>query len=498
LLGEVGVLRTPTPGALIGMTHQSDRQVRPLNWEPAPKHTVVVGANGGPSGQIKHVFYVVRENRTYDQVFGSDPRGDGAAGLEVVDDNGVPGPTGGVTPNAHALSNRFPLLDHVYADSEVSTDGHVITSSSYAIDFVQKALHADYSSRGRVNFAGQSPETYPPNYFVFDRLASDHIGFANFGEFSAGLSNDGRATYPAVTSALDFSYPIHFGCDGTYPTLSCSTDSGHVGQTGSPTTSRFDHFQQRFNTWLTGGVDHVPSFVYLTLPNDHTNGVSAGHPTPKAMIADNDYGLGQLVQLISHSSIWHESAIFVIEDDSQDGADHVDAHRMPAFVISPYAKHGVVHTRYDQYSVLRTAEMILGAQPLSLDDALATPMYDAFTTQADLKPYVAVKPQQSLTETNPLTPAPAAPKKPGSSTTGAAAHALASKLPFDKVDLVPQELSDQVLWHSVFGWDATPPQPGPGASRQERQRAQVALDAFEQHRSLTDALQRWGSVDDDG
>ncbi|MDQ1520394.1 MAG: hypothetical protein QOI55_1467, partial [Actinomycetota bacterium] len=148
LLGYVGVVHTPTVGALHRYTRRADRQVRPENGKRAPWDTPVVGPSGVASRQIKHVFYVVRENRTYDQVFGSEPRGDGDPSLQVVDDNGKPGPAGGVTPNAHALARQFPLLDHFYADSEVSTDGHVITSSSYAIDFVQKALHADYSNRG--------------------------------------------------------------------------------------------------------------------------------------------------------------------------------------------------------------------------------------------------------------------------------------------------------------------------------------------------------------
>ena len=468
-------------------------------WNPRAKF----GKDRGASDQIQHVFYVVRENRTYDQVFGSEPRGDGDPALEVVDDNGTAGPASGVTPNAHALARRFPLLDHFYADSEVSTDGHVITASAYAIDFVQKALHADYSGRGRVNWAGQFPETYPPNAFVFDEAVREGTAFANFGEFE-GLINDGRPTYTESLAHQDFGYPFHFGCDGTYPALACSTDSGHSGHVVDPTTSRFDHFHQVFNLWTAGGVDRVPSFVYLTLPNDHTNGVSPGKPTPKAMIADNDLGLGQLVQLVSNSPIWRHSAIFVVEDDSQDGADHVDAHRMPAFVISPYARRGaVVHTRYDQYSALRTAELILGMRPLALNDALATPMYDAFTSHPDFTPYRAVKPEQSLTERNPVPaslPLNTAVPAPGStllSGAGANEHQLALALPFEKLDLVPQELSDAMLWHSVYGWDSTPPPPGPGASAEEHTRALVALDAFHEHRDIGDALTLLGG-DDDG
>ncbi len=488
LNGYVGVLERPTDREVRHLTRIADAQVRPENFRRAPRHTPVVDKHGEPSRQITHVFYVVRENRTYDQIFGSEPRGDGDPSLEVVDDNGVRGPAGGVTPNAHGLARRFPLLDHFYADSEVSTDGHVVTSSSYAIDFVQKALHADYSGRGRVNSAGLTAETYPPNAFVFDQAVRQGVSFNNFGEFSAGLADDGRPTKPAVNAGQDFSYPPRFGCDGTYPNLRCNTDSGHYGEVGDPANSRFDHFQQKFNQWTAGGADHVPSFVYLTLPNDHTNGVAPGKPTPKAMIADNDLALGQLVQLISHDrEVWAHSAIFVIEDDSQDGADHVDAHRMPAFIISPYAKKGaVVHTRYDQYSALRTAELILGLKPLSLFDALATPMYDAFTRRPDFTPYDAIQPEQSLGDRNPVV---VASYLDTAFPSASDARQLALHLPFDKVDLVPQELSDQVLWHSVYGWAATPPVPGPGASMREHERSTVAVESFRQQRSIIDALE---------
>jgi DNA-binding beta-propeller fold protein YncE len=487
LLGYVGVLDRPSDRALKRLSAKADDQVRPANWQTAPVNTPLIGPDGGPSSQITHVFYIVRENRTYDQVFGSNPRGDGDPSLEVVDDNGRPGPAGGVTPNAHALSRMFPLLDHVYADSEVSTDGHVITSSAYAIDFVEKALHADYSGRGHVNNSGLFPETFPPDDFIFDQAVKQNVSFTNFGEFSAGLVNDGRPTYAAVNSRQDFTYPFHFGCDGTPPSLSCSTDSGTVGAPGNPSVSRFDHFQQKFDQWTVNNTDQVPSFVYLTLPNDHTNGVTPGKPSPKALIADNDLGLGQIVQLISHSSIWPHTAIFVVEDDSQDGADHVDAHRMPAFVISPYARHGtVVSTRYDQYSVVRTIELILGLHPLSLFDGMATPMYNAFTPVPDDTPFDAIEPTQSLTEVNP----PLAPDSPEAR--------LAGQLPFDHVDLVPQELSDDILWYSVYGWHSTPPLPGPGASPEEHARAVAAIEAFREHHDITGTLDAIGASDPDG
>ena len=470
LIGQVGVLPVPNDEQLARYSATADKAVTPANAQAAPAGTPLVGPDGGPSRKIKHVFYIVRENRTYDQVFGTDPRGNGDPKLELLDDNGVPGPAGGVTPNAHALARQFPLMDHVLADSQVSIDGHVITSSGYATNFVEKGLHPAYSGRGRVTGFGQYPESFPPRDFIFDQAARQHVPFINDGENSAGVrpeSNDGRPTYPAVTAGTDTTWPGRFSCDFTpckVPT-SWNTDYGTIGAAGTDTSgSRFDHFQAQLNKEISAGA--VPAFNYLTLPNDHTNGTKPGFPTPKATIADNDYGLGQVVDLISHSAIWKDSAIFVVEDDTQDGGDHVDAHRMPAFAISPYARHGaVVHTRYDQESVLRTAELILGLKPLSLFDATATPMYDAFTSQPDLTPYMAIKPEQDLTSLNSA----AAPDSK-----------LSSAMPFGKVDAVPQEISDQILWHSVYGQGSTPPSPGPNASPAEHARAVQAMTG---HRS---------------
>jgi phospholipase C len=198
----------------------------------------------------------------------------------------------------------------------------------------------------------------------------------------------------------------------------------------------------------------------MILPNDHTDGTTPNDPTPQAMIADNDLALGQIVDAISHSSIWPSTAIFVVEDDSQDGADHVDSHRSPAFVISPWARQGaVVHTRYDQYSMLRTVELIAGLDPLALNDALATPMYDAFISGSEKPnnaPYSVVAPTYPITRTNSAS-APNAK--------------LSRELPWNRLDAVPQAISDQILWASVHGTNAAAPPAGPDASPDEVDRA---------------------------
>ena len=468
LLGRVGVLARPTDMQVRDEAAAAQAQTVPADAQTAPGGTPLVGPDGGPSRQIKHVFYIVKENRTYDQLFGTEPRGDGDPKLELFDDNGTGTPAAGVTPNAHALVRRFPLLDHFYANSEVSVDGHQITSGGFAIDFVQKALHPNYSNRGRVDEFGAYPVALPPNGYIFDQAARQNVSFLNLGEDSAGVAataDDGRPTYSQVRQNTRTDYPPIFGC--FVPVAVCNTDHGAPKGVGTPTTSRFDFFKKLLGQQLASGS--VTGFTYLTLPNDHTNGVQAGFPTPRALVADNDLGLGQIVDLISHSPIWRQSAIIVVEDDSQDGADHVDSHRMPAYVISPWARRGaVVHTRYDQESALRTAELILGLRPLDSFDAQATPMYDAFVSggQApDYAPYDAITPDASTSETT--SPAQAR-----------AAGPLTAQLPFGKTDAVPQMLFDQVLWRSVYGVDSTPPPPGPNASPAEAERAAQVLAVF--------------------
>jgi hypothetical protein len=460
LFGRVGVLPVPDRHTLAAYTAMADRQVLPANHTTAPRDTPL-----RPNGPIKHVFYFVRENRTYDQIFGTDKRGNGDPNLELVDDNDVSGPTGGVTPNAHALARMFPLLDYFYADTDTSQTGHKVASGALSPDFVERAQHAQYSGRGRGISDDGAPVASPPRDFLFDQALRQGVSFRNYGEYAAGTSvDDGRPTYAASLAHKDAAWPGMFGCNRLpVNAANCDTDHGTIGTTQPASNSRFDTFQSEFGDQLK--TNSVPAFNYFILPNDHTNGTTPGKPTPRALIADNDYGLGQFVDLISHSPIWKSSAIFVTEDDSQDGGDHVDAHRMPAFVISPYTKHGaVVNTRYDQESLIRSMELILGLKPLSLSDDLATPMYDAFTTTPDYTSYTAIKPDYPLDAVNGP---------------NAADAKLSQAMPFDQPDAVPQEVMDRILWHSVHGESSTPPAPGPNASQAEAQRAAAAMTAYQ-------------------
>ena len=216
--------------------------------------------------------------------------------------------------------------------------------------------------------------------------------------------------------------------------------------------SHMDSFRARFASQLASGT--VPALSYLCLTSDHTRGTQPGFRTPTSMMADSDLAIGQLVDTISHSSIWSSSAIFIVEDDSQDGADHVDAHRIPVALVSPYAKHGaIIHTRYDLLSVVRSVELIVGLRPLSLNDALATPMYDAFT--------------RSALNSAPVDVIPANVDLLSYNTTASPWAAVSSRLPLGKTDAAPQSQLDIILWKSVHGAASTPPPPGPNAENEQ-------------------------------
>jgi hypothetical protein len=456
--GDVGVLATPSRDALTAMTPVATRQMVPVDRTQPPAHTPL-----RPNGPIKHVFLVVKENRTYDQILGDDPRGDGDPKLELF------GPD--VTPNMHKLVRRFPLPDHVYANSEASIDGHYWITAAMVSDYVQKNWMQFYARRDRPGDFGVYSVTWPGNGFLFDQALRQNIGFFNYGEaFAGNVPVPDKDLTPAfaasVARKLAFSdigvltpggvgpqpagscYPSDRNITANIVALGHSFDGSRPPGASKAAASRFTCFENRFKQQLA--TNTVPAFNYLVLPNDHTIGTAPGRRTPKAMVADNDYGVGEVVDAVSHSKIWKSSAIFVIEDDSQDGADHVDAHRIPAAVISPYTKAGaVVHHRYDFLSVVRSIELILGMEPIGLNDAVAEPMYDVFTAAAgNAAPYRAIVPQQNRLQLN------AADAPDGK---------LSASLDFSNIDQVPQRILDRILWHAVYGEDSTPPQPGPNA-----------------------------------
>jgi DNA-binding beta-propeller fold protein YncE len=458
VMGQAGLMTLPTDDEVVKVTAAALKQIEPTNAQKAPADTPLRA-----NGPIKHVFFIVRENRSYDQLLGDIGRGNSDPKLTVFGKN--------VTPNLHALVTRFPLLDNTYANSEASIQGHYWTSSASVPDYVDRNWVHEYAGRGRPNDFGVYAVAFPGNGYLFNQAERQKISYFNYGEAFGGMlpqipdrtrspelrleeariaanSDLGPGLTPGGTYSSSFIVGQNIGADPTNPLDGQTFDSSLP--TGAPpgATSHVDSFRKRFASQLATGT--VPTFNYLILMSDHTRGTQPGFPTPTAMVADSDLAVGQIVETISHSKIWDSSVIFVVEDDSQDGADHVDAHRIPVAVISPYAREGaVVNTRYDLPSVLRSMELIMGMDPLSINDAMATPMYDAFTSKPlNIAPVDAIPVNVDLLERN----TPASPWA-----------AESSKLALHKLDATPQRVIDAILWKSVYGADSNPPPPGPNA-----------------------------------
>ena len=325
----------------------------------APADTVV--RNGGP---IRHVFFILKENRTYDQILGDIGSGNGDAKLCFF------GRT--VTPNQHAIAERFGLFDNAYTNGEVSDAGHNWSTSALANDYVERNWPQSYGGRSDgddiVEGFGASA---PHNGYIWDAAARAHVSFRDYGEM---VNASGRFSTSAVTTA---------------PTLGDRYDRKYVSwNLDYSDVDRYREWKREFDAFVKNG--NLPQFEYIWLPNDHTYGSRPGKPTPAVFIAQNDYAVGLIVQAISHSSVWKSSAVFIIEDDSQDGADHVSAQRTTMYIASPYARGGVQSAHYTTASLLHTAELLVGIQPLSIYDAMALPLYAAFGTTPDLRPYDAI------------------------------------------------------------------------------------------------------------
>jgi len=366
---------------------------------------------GDPS-LIRHVIYVIKENRTYDQVLGDLKQGDGDPSLVLF---GRP-----VTPNHHALAETFVLFDNCYADAEVSADGHNWSTAAVATDYTQKLWPATYSGRNRsYDFQGSSSAPAPRAGYLWEQAAQHRLTYRVYGEFF-----DFTSKPPDVRPA-----PFAKALQGHLSPAYAGYDLSVTDQT------RVDAWQAEFEDFVRRGT--MPRLMILSLPNDHTAGTRERFPTPKAMAADNDLALGRIVEIVSRSPVWKETAIFVIEDDAQNGPDHVDAHRTVCLVASPYARRGFVdHTMYSTVSMLRTMELILGLAPMSQFDAAATPMVAAFTDTPNLAPYRVLRPQQSLTERN-------------------TAHAYRARdsqaLALDRADEANEEMLNAILWGAIKG-----------------------------------------------
>jgi YVTN family beta-propeller protein len=413
--GTLSFIDVPKPEQLKAYTRQvyantpfTDKRTTTADGEndnPIPRRA-------GEKSPIKHVFYIIKENRTYDQVLGDLKGGNGDSTLCLFGSK--------ITPNQHALAENFVLLDNFYVDAEVSADGHNWSMAAYATDVVEKTWPTSYGARGgSTSFEGGRPVTYPKGGFIWDYCQRAGVSYRSYGEF------------------------------GSYAKASIKSLQGHMC-TQSPGFDmditdqvRADAWEHDFDSLLNAGA--VPQFSTLRISNDHTSGQKKGKVSPQAAVADNDLAVGRIIEHLSHSAVWKESVVFILEDDAQNGPDHVDAHRSPAYVVGPYVKRNTaVHTMYSTSGFLRTMELILGLPPMSQYDAGAMPLFECFTSTPDYTPFTVKRPEINLDTRNVAINE---------------SSKRSEMFNFAKEDSAPDLDLNEVVWKSVKGEHSIMPAP---------------------------------------
>lgn len=411
LMGTLSILPVPS-GEELSVYSQAVYHNTPYHKEqeinvegeadnPVPRKT------GDPS-PIKYVFYILQENRTYDQVLSDMPQGNGDTSLLLFGRR--------ITPNHHSLADHFVLLDNFYVDGEVSADGHNWCMGAYATDYMEKNWPTSYGGRGK----GAIGETGLNKVYIWDQANRSHVSYRTYGEF---VNADNTARIPSLIG--------HFTPE--YPTRDLK----------DPDTMRYRIWEKDFDSLLQQNA--LPRLMTFRMLSDHTEGTAAGRPTPFAHVADNDLAVGRLVEHISKSPVWENSLIFIVEDDAQNGPDHVDAHRTTAYVAGGYVRrHYVDHTLYSGSSMVHTIELILGLPPMTQYDAAATPMWRCFSKTPDSTTFNSLPSNINLNDVNPG---------------GTKLAAMAKGLNFSAVDLVPDEIMNAMLWKSIKGENAKVPAP---------------------------------------
>jgi len=411
--GGLSILETPDARALA----KGSRQVL-ANMPAAPgakakraKDCPIPAAPGKPS-PIKYVFYVFKENRTYDQVLGDMTRGNGDPSLCIFGEN--------VTPNHHALSSEFVLLDNTYVEADGSADGHNWGMAAYSTDYVTKSI----ATSPIYDYEGGNPLSAPSGGYLWDACAHAGVSYRSYGEYVFNPDDPRDTVVAGLESLRGHVAPRYRGYDTAYSDL-----------------DRYEAWLEEFDRYDRDGG--LPQLSIIRLPNDHTQGTCTDRPTPRAYLAQNDLALGMMVDRISRSRYWRESAVFVIEDDAANGPDHVDAHRTVALVASPWAKRGAVDSRmYTNAGMLRTIELILGLQPMSQFDAGAAPMFDSFTGTPDFTPYTFRPARIDVTEMN---------------VAGAYGQERSDRMNWRVADVVPTDEINEILWYDARGPNAWAP-----------------------------------------
>ncbi len=413
--GTLSIFAAPTPSQLSTyskLVYQNTPYNKNKELESQGEKNNPIPMKIGDKSPIKYVFYIIKENRTYDQVLGDIPEGNGDTSLVLFGEK--------ITPNLHALAKEFVLLDNFYVDAEVSADGHNWSMGGYADDYLEKTWPTDYGGRGGTYDAeGNRAIANNKGGFIWDHCARAGISYRTYGEFA----DDYKPNIPVLKNHF---CPYYTSWDQTV------RDTTRVGQ-----------WKRDFDSLVAANA--LPQLNTLRIINDHTEGLNRGRPTPMAHCADNDLAVGMFVDYLSKSPVWKESVVFVLEDDAQDGPDHVDAHRSTAYIAGGFVKrHFVDHTMYSTTSMLRTIELILGIPPMSQYDAAATPLWRCFQPVADLTAFNAKPPQWDISQKN------------------AAENVWQRKsetFDFSKEDMIPDREFTEVIWKAVKGENAIVPAP---------------------------------------
>jgi YVTN family beta-propeller protein len=398
----------------------------------------------GEPGVFRHVIYIIKENRTYDQVLGDVQTGNGSADLCVFGET--------VTPNQHKLVHDFVLLDNTYCCSILSADGHQWADTGMAMDYVERGFAGWPRSYPAGGFGeeGRDALAYSPAGFIWNDAIAHGKTVCDFGEFTTAAKywkSSGSSNVTFLDAYHDFtggSNAIVYSCEPDIEALRPYVVTNTLGwDLDVPDIWRAAQFIQNLKQFEA--ADNLPNLVILWLPNDHTSGTAPGSPTPAAQVADNDLAMGQVVEAVSHSKFWKDTCIFAVEDDPQNGWDHVSGYRTTAYVASAYTRHGaVVSTQYNQTSLLRTMELMLGLPPMNQMDATATPMFDCFTNTPDFTAYSAVTNRVPLDQMNPE------PKKISDLRLRKDAY-VSARLPLKQEDQCPEDVFNRILWDATKG-----------------------------------------------
>jgi len=441
-LASVSVVRMPGKRKLKSFTntvYAVNQLSRLQNAELPPREDAVpkpVPDRIGEPSIFKHVLYIIRENRTYDQVLGDMPEGRGDPDLCVYGEQ--------VTPNAHKLAREFHLMDNFMVSGKCSAEGHQWTDASIVTDYIEKNVRAWFRSYPHVQ---EDALVYAPSGFLWDNAKRNGIKVIIYGEAAVPEVKDDSLSWTDIYRGFMRGEQFQFTNKTTLNTVEdilSPTYPAYGFEHKIPDILRAQTFIDDLNRYESMEGDSLPELMIMALPNDHTIGTRPGHPTPRAMIADNDLALGRIVEAVSRSRFWKNTVIFVVEDDSQSGWDHLSAYRTVSFVISPYSRlKTTIHAPYNQPCMVRTIEQILGMPPMNIQDAIADPMVSCFNEIPDLTPYEAVPNQVPLDEMN----------SPLSELEGRALHFALKSLEqqFDGIDTGDDDLFNRILWFAEKG-----------------------------------------------